>query len=101
MLNQDRMTFFYFITLQCNKIKFIQLNPQFCQSMKHQMVTMQSVDKIFTVYMHFVFLILKQMIPASNSHGFSVRNIWGLQYIGAWLQYIGAPKFYFQYSGEE
>ena len=24
----------------------------------------------------------------------TVRNIWG-------LQYIGAPKFYFQYSGEE
>ena len=31
----------------------------------------------------------------------TVRNIWGLQYIGAGLQYIGAPKFYFQYSGEE
>ena len=31
----------------------------------------------------------------------SVRNIWGLQYIGAGLQYIGAPKFYFKYSEKE
>ena len=31
----------------------------------------------------------------------AVRNIWGLQYIGAGLQYIGAQKFYLQYSGKE
>ena len=31
----------------------------------------------------------------------AVRNIWGLQYIGARLQYIGAPKFYFQHFGRE
>ena len=31
----------------------------------------------------------------------TVRKMRGLQYIGARLQYIGAPKFYIQDSGKE
>ena len=31
----------------------------------------------------------------------TVRDLRGLRYIGAGLQYIGAPKFYFQDSGKE
>ena len=45
-------------------------------------------------------LVLSELslsIPVQNIENY----ILGLQYIGAGLQFIGAPKFYFQYSGKE
>ena len=41
------------------------------------------------------------LIGDTNSLDPTVRNMRGLQYIGAGLQYIGAPKFHFQDSGKE
>ena len=40
---------------------------------------------------------LSLFIPPQNIE----NKILGLQYIGARLQYIGAPKFYFQHFGRE
>ena len=41
-----------------------------------------------------VAIINLEQFEAKDKGFLSVRNIWGLQYIGARLQYIGAPKCY-------
>ena len=45
-------------------------------------------------------LVLSELSLLNPSQNFE-NKIQGLQYIGARLQYIGASKFYFQYSGKE
>ena len=45
-------------------------------------------------------LVLSELSLLNPSQNFE-NKIQGLQYIGARLQYIGAPEFYFQNSGTD